>query len=123
MGALSLTVLVAAAVLDGAIFGDHCSPISDTTVLSSIASSCDHVAHVKTQMVYAAVTMVVAALCGYLGTTLLYPPPAAWGLGAAALTVVLLTWGRNPEQITLDSPPAATDGDGHQSDAVRSSNS
>ena len=53
MGGLDLTVAVAAAVLDGAIFGDHCSPISDTTVLSSIAASCDHIQHVKTQFPYA----------------------------------------------------------------------
>ena len=50
LGGLTLTVLVAAAVLDGAIFGDHCSPISDTTVLSSIAAACDHLAHVRTQI-------------------------------------------------------------------------
>ncbi len=40
-------------VLAGAIWGDHCSPISDTTVLSSTASACDHVDHVKTQLPYA----------------------------------------------------------------------
>jgi Na+/H+ antiporter NhaC len=42
-----------AGVLSGAIFGDHCSPISDTTVLSSQACNCDHIAHVVTQMPYA----------------------------------------------------------------------
>ena len=40
-------------VLAGAVFGDHCSPISDTTVLSSHASGCDHIAHVRTQLPYA----------------------------------------------------------------------
>ncbi len=42
-----------AAVLSGAIFGDHCSPISDTTILSSMASNCNHISHVKTQLPYA----------------------------------------------------------------------
>jgi Na+/H+ antiporter NhaC len=50
-----------ASVLAGAIFGDHCSPISDTTVLSSTASACDHVDHVRTQMPYA---LLVAAVAG-----------------------------------------------------------
>lgn len=58
-------VLTAAAVLDGAIFGDHCSPISDTTVLSSVATGCDHLHHVVTQLPYALVTMLLASLTGY----------------------------------------------------------
>ena len=62
----------AGAVLAGAIFGDHCSPISDTTVLSSRASGCDHLAHVKTQMPYA---MLVGLICVLFGTI-----PAAYGL-------------------------------------------
>ncbi|ACB86204.1 Na+/H+ antiporter NhaC family protein [Natranaerobius thermophilus] len=52
-----------AAVLGGGIFGDHCSPISDTTVLSSTGSSCDHVDHTKTQMPYA----LLAAICAAIG--------------------------------------------------------
>jgi hypothetical protein len=54
------------AVLAGAIFGDHCSPISDTTVLSSAASSCDHLDHVATQIPYAASVACVALLFGYV---------------------------------------------------------
>jgi Na+/H+ antiporter NhaC len=53
-----------AGVLAGAIFGDHCSPISDTTVLSSQASGCDHVAHVRTQMPYALLVAGISAVCG-----------------------------------------------------------
>lgn len=45
--------LTTAAVLSGGVFGDHCSPISDTTVVSSLATSCDHIAHVRTQLPYA----------------------------------------------------------------------
>jgi tetracycline resistance efflux pump len=47
---LSLSI---AAVLSGSVFGDHCSPISDTTVISSMASACDHIDHVRTQLPYA----------------------------------------------------------------------
>ena len=46
------TIICLGAVLDGAIFGDHCSPLSDTTILSSIASSCDPLHHVRTQLPY-----------------------------------------------------------------------
>jgi Na+/H+ antiporter NhaC len=53
-------------VLAGAIFGDHCSPISDTTVLSSQASGCDHVGHVRTQLPYALLVGMVSILCGTL---------------------------------------------------------
>jgi len=45
--------LVLASVLSGGVFGDHCSPISDTTIVSSMASACDHLDHVKTQLPYA----------------------------------------------------------------------
>ena len=58
--------LTAAAILDGAIFGDHCGPISDTTVLSSIATGCDHIDHVETQVVYAVSVMFMVAMTGYL---------------------------------------------------------
>jgi Na+/H+ antiporter NhaC len=65
-GAEVLLFLVGASVLDGAIFGDHCSLISDTTVMSSIATGCDHVEHVRTQIPYALLAMTAAGLCGYL---------------------------------------------------------
>ena len=51
---------VVAAVLSGATFGDHCSPISDTTILSSLSSSCDHIEHVRTQAPYALVVASIA---------------------------------------------------------------
>ena len=57
--------IVIAAALGGGVFGDHCSPISDTTILSSMASATDHVDHVKTQLPYAGIAGVLAAL-GYL---------------------------------------------------------
>ncbi len=55
-----------AAILAGATFGDHCSPISDTTIMSSMASGSDHVDHVKTQLPYALVVGTVAVLFGFI---------------------------------------------------------
>jgi Na+/H+ antiporter NhaC len=55
-----------AAILGGSVFGDHCSPISDTTILSSMASGCDHVDHVRTQLPYALLAASVAVFIGYL---------------------------------------------------------
>jgi Na+/H+ antiporter NhaC len=60
---LSATV---SAILGGSVFGDHCSPISDTTILSSMASSCDHVDHVRTQLPYALFGAGVSVFIGYL---------------------------------------------------------
>lgn len=57
--------LALAAVLSGGVFGDHCSPISDTTLVASLASGCDHVDHVKTQLPYALACGLVAVV-GFL---------------------------------------------------------
>ncbi|CAD7287171.1 Na+/H+ antiporter NhaC family protein [Campylobacter suis] len=54
------------AVLTGAIFGDHCSPISDTTILSSMGAGCNHLDHVSTQFVYALSVGAIAIFAGYL---------------------------------------------------------
>ena len=51
-----------AAALGGGVFGDHCSPISDTTILSSMASATDHIDHVRTQAPYALIAGGIAAL-------------------------------------------------------------
>ncbi|MBW2369323.1 MAG: Na+/H+ antiporter NhaC family protein [Deltaproteobacteria bacterium] len=53
-------------VFTGAVFGDHCSPISDTTVMSSMACACDHIDHVKTQIPYAMSTAGISIVFGYL---------------------------------------------------------
>lgn len=87
-----------ACVLAGAVWGDHCSPISDTTVLSSIASGCDHIEHVRTQLPYA---LLVGAVAVALGTI-----PGGFGLspwisllaGAAVLVGVLRFFGRNASE-------------------------
>lgn len=61
-----------ACVLTGAVWADHCSPISDTTVLSSLATGCDHMDHVRTQLPYALLGGAAAVLIGVL--------PAGFGL-------------------------------------------
>ena len=65
-GELDTVVYVAVgAVMGGGCFGDHCSPISDTTILSSLASGSDHIDHVKTQGPYA-ITAAAIACIGFL---------------------------------------------------------
>ena len=61
----SMVIICISACLAGAVCGDHCSPISDTTILSSTGAGCDHIQHVSTQMPYALLT-AVASFCGYL---------------------------------------------------------
>lgn len=61
------------AVLTGAIFGDHCSPISDTTILSSMGSGCDHLDHTKTQIWYAIFVATFAVIFGYIPVGLNVP--------------------------------------------------
>jgi Na+/H+ antiporter NhaC len=89
-----ILMLCFGAVLDGAIFGDHCSPISDTTVMSSIATSVDHIDHVRTQFPYAATVMVVAAGFGYVGVAVGLPVVLAHVLGVTALAGVLWVVGK-----------------------------
>ena len=94
-----LLIMVGASVLDGAIFGDHCSPISDTTVMSSVSSGCELVAHVRTQIPYALLAMFVAAMVGYLlvawsGGTLFW---LTYPLGGMMLFVALRWVGESPE--------------------------
>lgn len=59
-------------ILTGSVWGDHCSPISDTTILSSMGASCDHVDHVRTQLPYAILIGVVSVLCAEI------PVAAGW---------------------------------------------
>ncbi len=51
--------LVIAATLGGGIFGDHCSPISDTSIISSMAAASDHIDHVRTQLPYAIIGGII----------------------------------------------------------------
>ncbi len=85
-----LMIVSLSATLAGAVFGDHCSPISDTTILSSTGAGCNHIDHVSTQIPYA---LVVAACClvGFivagLTTSLWITLVGSFGLLAASLVV------------------------------------
>ncbi len=69
---MGFVIVCTSGVLTGAIFGDHCSPISDTTILSSMGTSCNHIAHVSTQIYYAVFVAVIAIVFGYI--------PAGFGI-------------------------------------------
>ncbi|MEM9189154.1 MAG: Na+/H+ antiporter NhaC family protein [Myxococcota bacterium] len=77
-------------ILAGSVWGDHCSPISDTTILSSMASSCDHIDHVRTQLPYALLVGVVSLVMGDLLSGLgLYPGWLGLLFGAVILALVV----------------------------------
>ena len=80
-------------VLAGAIWGDHCSPISDTTVLSSTAAACDHVDHVRTQLPYAVLVGGTGLVLGSLGTSLGIPHWVALVAGVGVLAAFLRVFG------------------------------
>ncbi len=83
--------------LAGAVWGDHCSPISDTTVLSSMASGCDHIEHVRTQMPYALLVGTVAVLIGTIPGGFGFPPLLSILAGLGFLLLVLLRFGRQAD--------------------------
>ena len=84
-----LVVITLSATLAGSVFGDHCSPISDTTVLSSAGSGCVHIEHVSTQLPYALLT-ATCAFTGYVVAGLTYSLPMS--LGSAILMLVGLSY-------------------------------
>ncbi|MCK5520349.1 MAG: Na+/H+ antiporter NhaC family protein [Candidatus Marinimicrobia bacterium] len=91
---MSMTI---GSVLTGAIFGDHCSPISDTTILSSMGASCDHIDHTRTQIFYAIPVAVIAIIFGYLPVGLGLPVSMAIILGLGAVFALLYFVGRKAD--------------------------
>jgi len=83
-----------ASVLAGSVWGDHCSPISDTTILSSMASGCDHIEHVHTQMPYALLVGAVALVACSLPVGFGLPWWLALVASAALLYLILRVLGR-----------------------------
>lgn len=101
---------VVSTVLAGSVLGDHCSPISDTTILSSLASSCDHIEHVRTQLPYALTVGSVAIVTGTI--------PAAYGVpfyitlpvGAAILFLILRFTGKKVQTFAVSSETEGVSG-------------
>ena len=94
-------------ILTGAVWGDHCSPISDTTIMSSMATSCDHMDHVRTQIPYALTVGLVSILVGELGTALgLYPAWVGMLLGVAVLLAVLRFVGKPVDDYSVEEADA-----------------
>ncbi len=91
-------------VLAGAIWGDHCSPISDTTVLSSTAAACDHVDHVRTQFPYALLVGAIGLVLGSLGTALGLPTWLALLGGVALLVLFLRLFGTPVPEVNETTP-------------------
>ncbi len=94
---LSFTVITTSAVLAGAIFGDHCSPISDTTILSSTGASCSHIDHVKTQSLYAFSVFSISILFGYLPAGFGVPLTIILPVGLLSLVATLSIFGKKVE--------------------------
>ena len=83
----SMTIVAVSACMAGAVCGDHCSPISDTTIMASAGAQCNHVVHVNTQLPYAllvaAVSFVAYAVAPFVGT--------AWVALPVAIVLMLVT--------------------------------
>jgi Na+/H+ antiporter NhaC len=100
------------AVLAGSVWGDHCSPISDTTILSSIATQCNHVEHVNTQLPYAmivggiSIISLVAIMVMGIPTWIIYPA------GVALIVAIIFKFGKipDPEEYTPEGKEPAVTG-------------
>lgn len=88
-----------AGVLAGSVWGDHCSPISDTTILSSMASGCDHIEHVRTQIPYAVVVGLVSMLTCSIPVAFGLPWWAALIASSIILFGILRTVGRKTDTL------------------------
>ncbi len=77
-----------AAILSGAVFGDHCSPISDTTIMSSMSSGCNHINHVRTQLPYAITVALISMFFCYGLLFLHLPPFVDIGIGVIVISLI-----------------------------------
>nr|WP_233350252.1 Na+/H+ antiporter NhaC family protein [Kushneria phosphatilytica] len=100
-GDMTLLSMTVGAIFSGSIFGDHCSPISDTTVMASIFAGSDHIAHVRTQIPYALVPAGISALL-YMASMAI---ESVWLLLAAGLVIqfaVIMVLGRWKNNAAVD---------------------
>ena len=92
-GGSDILIPALGATLAGAVYGDHCSPISDTTILASTGAQCPHIRHVETQIPYATLVAVVCAV-GYLIIGFTHTPWIGLGIGSILLTGSMLILSR-----------------------------
>ena len=95
---MSFVIVSTSAVLTGAIFGDHCSPISDTTILSSMGAGCSHIDHVKTQMWYALFVAAITILFGYIPAGFGLPIYIVLPMSCVALFIGIMIFGKKVEE-------------------------
>ena len=95
---MSFVIVSTSAVLTGAIFGDHCSPISDTTILSSMGAGCNHIDHVKTQMWYALFVAAITILFGYIPAGFGLPIYIVLPMSFVALFIGIMIFGKKVEE-------------------------
>lgn len=94
----NFVIVSTSAVLTGAIFGDHCSPISDTTILSSTGAGCDHIEHVRTQIWYAIFVGIVTVLFGYIPAGLGLSIFIVLPLSLVALFILTIIFGKKVDE-------------------------
>lgn len=99
---MGYVVLSTSAVLTGAIFGDHCSPISDTTIMSSMGSGCHHINHVKTQMPYALAVAAITVVFGYIPCGLGMPVWIVLPAAAVVTCAVVYFVGKPVDNVSLE---------------------
>ncbi len=98
---MSYVVVSTSAVLTGAIFGDHCSPISDTTILSSMGAGCHHIDHVNTQIWYSLFVAAVTILFGYIPAGFGLPIYIVLPLSALALFGGIMLFGKKVDEAVI----------------------
>ena len=98
---MSYVVVSTSAVLTGAIFGDHCSPISDTTILSSMGAGCHHIDHVNTQIWYSLFVAAVTILFGYIPAGFGLPIYIVLTLSALALFGGIMLFGKKVDEAVI----------------------
>ena len=89
----NLLMISIAATLGGAVMGDHCSPISDTTIMASSGAQCYHLNHVATQLPYA-VTVAVVAFVNYIITAFIQVPFICLPIAIVSMVLVMLVIGK-----------------------------
>lgn len=103
----SFIIVTMSAVLSGSIFGDHCSPISDTTIMSSMAAAADHMDHVKTQAPYALIGAGVAILCYILVGILKFNVIVTLLIGVILIFAIVFFFGKSvKEEVLLEEEKA-----------------